>query len=169
MRALSSRFKALFVFMFLQNISYHYGYACNVLTATPTLRTCETVSNNPGQKPISIVSSVNSLSNGFWFLPQLHYLRLPKDICDNHVILMDATVATGAAGKNWTLIHKVMIAFQGMQAILYKNHLVSGYNSSPIIRLRFIGKKHLGLELAIYVVVVQWFIVWKPRTLELDA
>ncbi len=29
--------------------------------------------------------------------PQLHYLRLPKDIKDYRVILMDATVATGAA------------------------------------------------------------------------
>lgn len=28
---------------------------------------------------------------------QLYYLRLPKDIKDYHVILMDATVATGAA------------------------------------------------------------------------
>ncbi|TEA37774.1 hypothetical protein DBR06_SOUSAS9210111, partial [Sousa chinensis] len=32
------------------------------------------------------------------FLPfQLHYLRLPKDISDDHVILMDCTVSTGAA------------------------------------------------------------------------
>lgn len=30
-------------------------------------------------------------------LPQLYYLRLPKDIKDYKVILMDATVATGAA------------------------------------------------------------------------
>lgn len=28
---------------------------------------------------------------------QLHYLRLPKDIADSYVMLMDATVATGAA------------------------------------------------------------------------
>jgi uracil phosphoribosyltransferase len=28
---------------------------------------------------------------------QLHYLRLPRDIKDYHVILMDATMATGAA------------------------------------------------------------------------
>lgn len=33
----------------------------------------------------------------FLFLLQLHYLRLPKDIKDTHVMLMDATVATGAA------------------------------------------------------------------------
>lgn len=30
-------------------------------------------------------------------LLQLHYLRLPKDIKGHHVILMDPTVATGAA------------------------------------------------------------------------
>lgn len=30
--------------------------------------------------------------------PELYYLRLPKDIKDYRVILMDATVATGAAG-----------------------------------------------------------------------
>ncbi|XP_020623460.1 uridine-cytidine kinase-like 1 [Orbicella faveolata] len=29
--------------------------------------------------------------------PELHYYRLPKDISEDHVILMDATVATGAA------------------------------------------------------------------------
>ena len=28
---------------------------------------------------------------------QLHYLRLPKDISEDHVILMDSTVSTGAA------------------------------------------------------------------------
>ncbi|XP_031553202.1 uridine-cytidine kinase-like 1 isoform X2 [Actinia tenebrosa] len=29
--------------------------------------------------------------------PELHYLRLPQDISEDHVILMDATIATGAA------------------------------------------------------------------------
>ena len=29
--------------------------------------------------------------------PELHYLRLPKDISEDHVILMDGTVCTGAA------------------------------------------------------------------------
>ncbi|XP_055043789.1 uridine-cytidine kinase-like 1 isoform X2 [Misgurnus anguillicaudatus] len=29
--------------------------------------------------------------------PELHYLRLPKDISEDHVILMDCTVSTGAA------------------------------------------------------------------------
>ena len=31
------------------------------------------------------------------FFAELYYLRLPKDIRDYRVILMDATVATGAA------------------------------------------------------------------------
>lgn len=30
-------------------------------------------------------------------LLQLHYLRLPKDISEDYVILMDSTVSTGAA------------------------------------------------------------------------
>lgn len=29
--------------------------------------------------------------------PELHFLRLPTNIADCHVLLMDATVATGAA------------------------------------------------------------------------
>ncbi|KAK2169706.1 hypothetical protein NP493_1177g00004, partial [Ridgeia piscesae] len=29
--------------------------------------------------------------------PELHYLRLPKDIKDHYVMVLDATVATGAA------------------------------------------------------------------------
>uniref|UniRef100_A0A8C7ZC47 Uridine-cytidine kinase n=1 Tax=Oryzias sinensis TaxID=183150 RepID=A0A8C7ZC47_9TELE len=29
--------------------------------------------------------------------PELHYLRLPKDISEDHIILMDSTVSTGAA------------------------------------------------------------------------
>ena len=32
-----------------------------------------------------------------FIFPELYYLRLPKDIKDYRVILMDATVATGAA------------------------------------------------------------------------
>ena len=31
------------------------------------------------------------------YLLQLHFLRLPADISECHVVLMDATVATGAA------------------------------------------------------------------------
>ncbi|NXY14932.1 UCKL1 protein, partial [Atrichornis clamosus] len=32
-----------------------------------------------------------------YFPPQLHYLRLPKEISEDYVILMDSTVSTGAA------------------------------------------------------------------------
>lgn len=31
------------------------------------------------------------------FIFQLHYLRLPKDISEDYVVLMDSTVSTGAA------------------------------------------------------------------------
>ncbi|XP_042318368.1 uridine-cytidine kinase-like 1 [Sceloporus undulatus] len=37
------------------------------------------------------------LTSCFVFFLQLHYLRLPKDISEDHVILMDCTVSTGAA------------------------------------------------------------------------
>ncbi len=33
----------------------------------------------------------------YLYIFQLHYLRLPKDIKEHHVMVMDATVATGAA------------------------------------------------------------------------
>lgn len=41
---------------------------------------------------LSAASKLLSLSS-----TQLHYLRLPKDISEDHVILMDCTVSTGAA------------------------------------------------------------------------
>lgn len=37
------------------------------------------------------------LKGSFVSSPQLHYLRLPKDISEDYVILMDSTVSTGAA------------------------------------------------------------------------
>lgn len=37
------------------------------------------------------------LSNVLSPVLQLHYLRLPKDISEDYVILMDSTVSTGAA------------------------------------------------------------------------
>lgn len=40
----------------------------------------------------------NKLSHCFFLsVLQLHYLRLPKDISEDYVILMDSTVSTGAA------------------------------------------------------------------------
>ncbi len=40
---------------------------------------------------------INNKPDVRWLLFQLHYLRLPKDIKDHYIMLMDATVATGAA------------------------------------------------------------------------
>lgn len=42
-----------------------------------------------------VITIYNIFYNNFVF--QLYYLRLPKDIKDYFIILMDATVATGAA------------------------------------------------------------------------
>ncbi len=64
--------------------------------------------------------------------PELYYLRLPKEIKDYHVILMDATVATGAAAmmairvlldhdvpeQNISLVSLIM-AESGVQTIAY--------------------------------------------------
>ncbi|MEE6528432.1 hypothetical protein FKM82_030732, partial [Ascaphus truei] len=48
--------------------------------------------------PTSLSLASFSLASFSLFLsPQLHYLRLPKDISEDHVILMDCTVSTGAA------------------------------------------------------------------------
>ena len=38
----------------------------------------------------------NSIKSHIYF-KKLHYLRLPKDIKNSHIFLMDATLATGAA------------------------------------------------------------------------
>lgn len=48
----------------------------------------------PGTRPWAAGGADVALTLG---RPQLHYLRLPKDISDDHVILMDCTVSTGAA------------------------------------------------------------------------
>ncbi|XP_032432101.1 uridine-cytidine kinase-like 1 isoform X5 [Xiphophorus hellerii] len=42
--------------------------------------------------------------------PELHYLRLPKDISEDHVILMDCTVSTGAAAMMAVRVLLVLIA-----------------------------------------------------------
>lgn len=43
--------------------------------------------------------------------PQLHYLRLPKDISEDHVILMDSTVSTGAAAMMAVRVLLVRLLF----------------------------------------------------------
>lgn len=67
-----------------------------------------------------------------FYLFQLYYLRLPKDIKDYKVILMDATVATGAAAmmairvlldhdvaESNILIVSLLMAESGVHAIAY--------------------------------------------------
>lgn len=63
---------------------------------------------------------------------QLYYLRLPRDIADYHIFLMDATVATGAASmmairilldhdvpeENITLL-SLLMARSGVHSIAY--------------------------------------------------
>lgn len=50
-----------------------------------TLSSCR----NSVPLPLSLMLAASPL--------QLHYLRLPKDISEDYVILMDSTVSTGAA------------------------------------------------------------------------
>ncbi|XP_066527142.1 uridine-cytidine kinase-like 1 isoform X2 [Hoplias malabaricus] len=64
--------------------------------------------------------------------PELHYLRLPKDISDDHVILMDCTVSTGAAAmmavrvlldhdvqEDKILLVSLLMAEMGVHSIAY--------------------------------------------------
>lgn len=64
--------------------------------------------------------------------PELHYLRLPKDIKDNFVLLMDPTVATGAAAmmairvlldhdvpEESILLLSLLMAVQGAHTVAY--------------------------------------------------
>ncbi|KAI9515548.1 hypothetical protein NQZ68_025054, partial [Dissostichus eleginoides] len=43
--------------------------------------------------------------------PELHYLRLPKDISEDHVILMDSSVSTGAAAMMAVRVLLVALTF----------------------------------------------------------
>ena len=64
--------------------------------------------------------------------PELYFLRLPRDIASDHVILMDASVATGAAAmmairilldhdvkEENILLVSLLMAAQGVHAIAY--------------------------------------------------
>ncbi|XP_018653103.1 ethanolamine-phosphate cytidylyltransferase [Schistosoma mansoni] len=83
--------------------------------------------------------------------PELHYIRLPRDIKDCFVILMDATVATGAAAimamrilvehdvpEDKIILISLIMASQGVHSVAYtypKAHIVttavdSGLNDS---------------------------------------
>lgn len=83
--------------------------------------------------------------------PELYYLRLPKDIKDYRVILMDATVATGAAGimairvlldhdvpeENIMLV-SLLMAEIGVHSIAY---------AFPKVRSTMTDSKHMKREL----------------------
>ncbi|XP_034551588.1 uridine-cytidine kinase-like 1a isoform X2 [Notolabrus celidotus] len=64
--------------------------------------------------------------------PELHYLRLPKDISEDHVILMDSTVSTGAAAmmavrvlldhevqEDRVVLVSLLMAELGVQSVAY--------------------------------------------------
>lgn len=51
---------------------------------------------------------------------QLHYLRLPKDISEDHVILMDSTVSTGAAAM--MAVRVLLVRHVATAHLLYKHH-----------------------------------------------
>ncbi|XP_069892815.1 uridine-cytidine kinase-like 1 isoform X3 [Dipodomys merriami] len=73
-------------------------YAGKQITGVSILRAGETM--EPALRAVckdvrigTILIQTNQLTGE----PELHYLRLPKDISEDHVILMDCTVSTGAA------------------------------------------------------------------------
>ncbi|XP_047600276.1 uridine-cytidine kinase-like 1 isoform X4 [Lutra lutra] len=73
-------------------------YAGKQITGVSILRAGETM--EPALRAVckdvrigTILIQTNQLTGE----PELHYLRLPKDISDDHVILTDCTVSTGAA------------------------------------------------------------------------
>ncbi|XP_010765056.1 uridine-cytidine kinase-like 1 [Notothenia coriiceps] len=64
--------------------------------------------------------------------PELHYLRLPKEISEDHVVLMDCTVSTGAAAmmavrvlldhdvqENKILLVSLLMAEMGVHSVAY--------------------------------------------------
>lgn len=84
-----------------------------------------------GEPEVKILQSLNNIEIIFCLF-QLYYLRLPKDIKDFKVILMDATVATGAAAmmairvlldhdvpESNILIVSLLMAESGVHSIAY--------------------------------------------------
>lgn len=105
--------------------------------------------------------------------PELYYLRLPKDIRDYRVILMDATVATGAAAmmairvlldhdvkeENINLV-SLLMAEQGVHTIAYAFPKVNIVTTAvdPEINDKFhvlpgignFGDRYFGTEMKVY-------------------
>ena len=101
--------------------------------------------------------------------PELYYLRLPKDIKDYRVILMDATVATGAAAimairvlldhdvaEENVLLASLLMAESGVHSIAYAFPRVKIVTSAldPVINEKFyvlpgignFGDRYFGTE-----------------------
>ncbi|XP_032734625.1 uridine-cytidine kinase-like 1 isoform X1 [Lontra canadensis] len=73
-------------------------YAGKQITGVSILRAGETM--EPALRAVCKDVRIGTLliqTNQLTGEPELHYLRLPKDISDDHVILTDCTVSTGAA------------------------------------------------------------------------
>ncbi|KAK2553686.1 Uridine-cytidine kinase-like 1 [Acropora cervicornis] len=77
-------------------------------------------------------------TNEYTSEPELHYHRLPKGINDDHVLLMDATVATGAAG-----VHTIAYAYPKVKIVTAevdpevndKFHIIPGIVSGRMRRI----------------------------------
>lgn len=83
-----------------QGITYHgKRMSSNRICGVSILRAGETMEQAVSEVCKNIrIGKILIQTNQQTGEPELYYLRLPKDIKDYRVILMDATVATGAAG-----------------------------------------------------------------------
>uniref|UniRef100_A0A8D0HS89 Uridine-cytidine kinase n=1 Tax=Sphenodon punctatus TaxID=8508 RepID=A0A8D0HS89_SPHPU len=73
-------------------------YSGKQITGVSILRAGETM--EPALRAVCKDVRIGTIliqTNSYTGEPELHYLRLPKDISEDHVILMDCTVSTGAA------------------------------------------------------------------------
>ncbi|XP_058031315.1 uridine-cytidine kinase-like 1 isoform X2 [Ahaetulla prasina] len=73
-------------------------YSGKQITGVSILRAGETM--EPALRAVCKDVRIGTIliqTNRYTGEPELHYLRLPKDISEDHVILMDCTVSTGAA------------------------------------------------------------------------
>ncbi|KAF7248772.1 Uridine-cytidine kinase-like 1 [Varanus komodoensis] len=74
------------------------AYSGKQITGVSILRAGETM--EPALRAVCKDVRIGTIliqTNRYTGEPELHYLRLPKDISEDHVILMDCTVSTGAA------------------------------------------------------------------------